>query len=178
MDIGLLVNITSKAWSLKILALLHAGVPGRQAPLIAATQATRPTFASSLAHLVQIGLLEKNPGHGHPLRPEFRLTDQGLMAAAIANRILAAAPDDEAFAVVRRSWTVPILAVTEKPKRFSTIRSSLGPITDRALSLSLGVLEDQDWLKRETDVSQRTPFPTYRAVNAGRKINRTIGLSF
>ena len=59
MDIKLLVNLSSRAWSLNILALLHTGVPGRQAPLLAATSASRTSFASSLEHLVQLGLLEK-----------------------------------------------------------------------------------------------------------------------
>ena len=177
MDIRLLVNLTSKAWSLKILALMHSGVPGRQAPLIAATKASRTSFASSLDHLVQLGLVEKNPGHGHPLRPEFRLTQTGVVVAAMASRIVDIVPDDDAFTVIRRSWAVPILAVTESPKRFSMIKSGLGAITDRALSKSLCVLEEKDWLKREIDVSQRSPFPTYHAVNAGKKINRAIGLN-
>ena len=177
MDITLLVNLTSRAWSLQILALLHAGVPGRQAPLIAATGASRSSFASSLKHLVQLGLLERNPGHGHPLRPEFRLTPAGTMVAATASRIVDTVPDDDAFAVIRRSWTVPILALTESPTRFSIIKSGLESITDRALSKSLSVLEEREWLRREIDVSRRSPFPTYQAVNAGREINEAIGLS-
>ncbi len=177
MDITLLVNLTSKAWSLKILALLHSGVAGRQAPLLAATKASRTAFASSLDHLVQLGLLERNPGHGHPLRPEFRLTPTGVVAAATASRIVETVPDDDGFAIIRRSWAVPILAVTESPKRFSIIKSGLGTITDRALSKSLCVLEEREWLKREIDVSRRSPFPTYHAVNAGMKINQAIGLS-
>ena len=177
MDITLLVNLTSKAWSLKILALLHSGVPGRQAPLVAATGASRTSLASSLKHLVQLGLLARNPGHGHPLRPEFRLTRTGATVAAMASRIVEIAPDDDAFAVIRRSWAVPILAVTASPQRFSAIKSGLGTITDRALSTSLCVLERHEWLKRDIDVSQRSPFPTYRAVNAGRKINQAIGLT-
>ncbi len=172
----LLVNLTSKAWSLKILALLHSGTPGRQASLIAATNASRSAFASSLNHLIELGLLEKNPGHGHPLRPEFRLTRTGVTAAAIASRILEIAPGTDAFAIIKRSWVVPILAVTNSPKRFSVIKSGLGAITDRALSKSLCVLENQAWLKREIDLSQRAPFPTYHAINAGREINRAIDL--
>lgn len=175
MDIRLLVNLTSKAWSLKILALLHSGVPGRQAPLIAASTASRSSFASSLEHLFQLGLLERNPGHGHPLRPEFRLTQSGKLVAATASRILDVVPDEDAFAVVRRNWAVPILAVTETPQRFKTIKSGLGPVTDRALSKSLCLLEDQEWLRRDIDLSGRSPFPTYHAVNAGREINRAIG---
>lgn len=177
MDITLLVNLTAKAWSLKILALLHSGAPGRQAPLIAATNASRSSFAASLDHLVQLGLLEKNPGHGHPLRPEFCLTRRGAVIAAIASRIVEIVPDDDAFAIIRRSWSVPVLAVTASPQRFSAIKTGLGSVTDRALSQSLCVLEEQAWLKREIDVSQRSPFPTYHAVNAGQKINQAIGLS-
>ena len=82
--------------------------------------------------------------------------------------------DLDAFSVLRRSWTVPILAVTGVPSRFSAIKADLGPVTDRALSKSLGVLEDQEWLRRDIDLSQRTPFPIYHAVNAGLKINQAI----
>jgi DNA-binding HxlR family transcriptional regulator len=178
MNMQLIVKLTSKAWSLKILALLHAGVPGRQAPLLAATTASRSAFSASLEHLIQLGLLERNPGHGHPLRPEFRLTPEGVEAAALAGRILELAPEEEAFSVIKRSWAVPILAVTGAPQRFSTIKSGLGTITDRALSQSLGILEDREWLKREIDLSERSPFPIYQAVNTGRQINRAIGLSF
>lgn len=179
MDIQQLVNLTSKAWSLKILALLYAGTPGRQAPLLAATDASRTSFAASLDHLAQLGLLERNPGHGHPLRPEFRLTESGARAAAMATKILDMIPgDDDGFAIIKRSWTVPVLAVTATPKRFSTIRSGIGPITDRALSQSLGLLEEQEWLKREINVSGRAPFPTYQAVNTGREINQIVGLRF
>ncbi len=176
MDIRLLVNLTSKAWCLNILALLHAGVPGRQAPLLAATSASRTSFTSSLQHLVHLGLLERNPGHGHPLRPEFRLTARGIAAAEAASRIVSVIPDENDFALLRRSWSVPVLAVTATPQRFSVIKSGLMTITDRALSMSLGMLEDKAWLKRAVDTSQRTPFPTYQAVNAGKRINKAIGL--
>ena len=173
----MLVKLTSRAWSLKILALLHAGVPGRQAPLLAATSASRTSFASSLGHLVQLGLLERNPGHGHPLRPEFRLTGNGVEAAETASRIVKAVLDDGEFALLRRSWTVPILALTDTPQRFSDIKSDLATITDRALSTSLHQLEARDWLQRDIDTSRRVPFPTYLAVNRGIEINRAVDLT-
>ncbi|MEO0382224.1 MAG: winged helix-turn-helix transcriptional regulator [Pseudomonadota bacterium] len=176
MDITLLVNLTSKAWSLKILALLHDGAPGRQAPLLARTSASRTAFSASLDHLFEIGLLERNPGYGHPLRPEIRMTRKGVEAGALASRIMGNVAEDEAFALVRRSWTVPVLAVTTSPRRFSVIRSDLGNITDRALSRSLSSLEERDWIKREIDVSERSPFPMYQAVNTGECINRAVGL--
>lgn len=176
MDIKSLVNITSRAWSLKILALMASGVAGRQAPLLAATGASRTSFAASLDHLVKLGLLERNPGHGHPLRPEFRLTPAGALAAETANKIIASVPNDDEFVLVQRSWTVPILALTAAPQRFSTIRSNLVPITDRALSKSLFTLEERDWLRRDIETSQRAPRPIYRAVNAGKRISQAVAL--
>ncbi|WP_223385623.1 winged helix-turn-helix transcriptional regulator [Oricola cellulosilytica] len=141
---------------------------------MAATSASRTSFASSLGHLVQLRLLERNPGHGHPLRPEFRLTREGVKIAETASRIVRAVPDDTEFALLRRSWTVPILALTDTPRRFSVIKSHLATITDRALSTSLHQLEARDWLQREIDTSKRVPYPTYLAVNKGIQINRAI----
>ncbi len=176
MDIKTLVKLTSRAWSLNILALLDSGVPGRQAPLLAASGASRTSFAASLAHLVELKLLERNPGHGHPLRPEFRLTPAGIKGAEIAGKVVIAVPDEKEFALLRKSWTVPILAFTATPQRFSEIRTGLAPITDRALSAALVQLEEREWVTRDIDTSHRIPFPTYCAANAGLRINRAIDL--
>ncbi len=177
MDIKTLVKLTSRAWSLNILAALHSGVAGRQAALLSVTGASRSSFSLSLEHLVGLKLLERNPGHGHPLRPEFRLTPLGVEAAEIASRLVKAVPDEGEFSLLRKSWTVPILALTSAPRRFSGIRSDLAPITDRALSASLYKLEEFDWIQREIDVSARVPFPTYCATNRGIEINQAIGLN-
>lgn len=176
MDINLLVKLTSRAWSLPILAAFDQGVAGRQAPLLAATGAGRTAFAASLERLIELGLVERNPGHGHPLRPEFRLTPAGEGAAASASRILRASQDTQGLVLLRRTWTLPILALTEQPRRFSALRSDLGTITDRALSTSLQRLEDRSWVQRDIDLSGRAPFPTYRAVNHGMNIHHAIGL--
>lgn len=177
MDINLLVNLTARAWSLDILAQLQAGVPGRQAPLLAATGAGRGAFRASLEHLVDLHLLERNPGHGHPLRPEFRLTDAGADAAKMAARIVAVVPDGDTSSLVRRRWTVPVLALTERPQRFSAIRLQLTPITDRALSTSLGQLEARHWVQRDIDTTTRRPFPVYRATHQGRDIAQAVAIS-
>ncbi|MEO1249692.1 MAG: transcriptional regulator, partial [Pseudomonadota bacterium] len=118
MDIELLVKLTAKAWSLTILQSLKTGVPGRQAPLLAASGAGRTAFSQSLAHLIDLALLERNPGHGHPLRPEFRLTALGRQAAGLAAAIFDAAPTPADRALLRRRWTVPIMASLFGPRHF------------------------------------------------------------
>ncbi|WP_371732476.1 winged helix-turn-helix transcriptional regulator [Ruegeria sp. HKCCD9179] len=172
-----LVKLTSRAWSLNILALLHEGVPGRQAPLLSATNASRTAFAASFAHLTDLDLIERNPGHGHPLRPEFRLTPSGIATAEIASKIITAARDKDETSLLRKTWTVPVLALTDRPHRFSTIKSGLSIITDRALSSSLHQLEAQEWIRRDINTAGRMPFPTYRAVKTGLAINKAVGLT-
>lgn len=170
MDIATFVNITSRAWVIPILSCLHAGTAGRQAPLLAATGASRTAFAQSMEHLIAIGLLERNPGHGHPLRPEFRLTTRGVTAAAIAHKIRDVSADEDQ-SLLRRSWTLPVLAVLHTPSHFSEIKRNLNTISDRALSQSLRAMEVRNWVSRDLDAVARPPGSIYSAVNAGRMIS-------
>ena len=168
MDIGDLVKLTTRAWCLEILAGLDTGTPGRQAPLLAKTGASRAAFRQSLDHLFDLHLLERNPGHGHPLRPEFRLTPKGEALAKLAAKVIGAA--DAGTPLLRKTWTVPILVMTSTPVRFTGIKQGLSGITDRALSKSLDSLQDQQWIRRDVDVTARPLRPTYLAINAGRQI--------
>lgn len=166
MDMELFVNTTSRAWAIPILSNLHAGVAGRQAPLLAATGASRTAFAQSMEHLISLGLLERNPGYGHPLRPEFRLTKLGISAAAIAHNIQSITADEDQD-LLRRSWTLPVLTTIHRPSHFNDIKRNLPTITDRALSQSLKTLEVRNWVQRNVDEAARPPRSIYSAVNTG-----------
>lgn len=170
MDINLFVNITSRAWTMSILANLHRGVAGRQAPLLTATGASRTAFAQSMAHLVSLGLVERNPGYGHPLRPEFRLTLQGVAAAELAHKIQTLSKDED-LGLLRRSWTLPVLTVVHRPKHFNEIKRSLTAISDRALSQSLSAMEERAWVNRNVEEGARPPRSIYSAANLGSLIS-------
>lgn len=174
MDIDSFVNITARAWSLPILAKLHEGVAGRQAPLLAATGAGRTAFGQSLEHLMQLGLLERNPGHGHPLRPEFRLTEAGKSAARLAYEVYSKTEATDQI-LLRKSWTLPVLTALHTTGQFSAIRRGLPRITDRALSQSLKSLEEREWVQRGIDEHSRPLRPFYRAVNTGGVISDITG---
>jgi DNA-binding HxlR family transcriptional regulator len=176
MDINLIVKISARAWSLRILALLHEGVAGRQAALLKATQAGRTAFAQSLHHLIDLKLLERNPGHGHPLRPEYRLTPAGVNAAAMASRIAHVAPDEPDAILLRRAWTLPVLTVSPKPCSFTDIKTSLPAISDRALSQTLKQLQGHNWLMRQVDTKAHPLRAKYHATNAGMQINKAVSL--
>jgi DNA-binding HxlR family transcriptional regulator len=171
MYISSFVNITSKAWALPILSSLHLGVAGRQAPLLTATGASRSAFAQSMDHLIEHGLVERNPGYGHPLRPEFRLTPIGIEAAALAHKVQRITSEDDQR-LLRRSWTLPVLTTLHAPSHFNDIKRNLHTITDRALSQSLKSLEARDWVQRSVDETARPPRSIYRAVNTGGAISQ------
>lgn len=171
MYIDSFVNLTSKAWALPILASLHMGVAGRQATLLAATGASRTAFAQSMDHLIKNGLLERNPGYGHPLRPEFRLTQLGKEAAAIASKVHHISSEDDQ-SLLRKSWTLPVLASLQTPSHFNEIKRNLHTITDRALSQSLKTMEAREWVQRRVDETARPPRSLYCAINTGGMISK------
>jgi len=149
---------------------------GRQSSLLSASGAGRTAFAQSLEHLIDLGLVERNTGHGHPLRPEYCLTQNGAEVAKIASKIKSAVPQLPERALLRRAWTVPILAVSHKPLYFTDIKKQLGSITDRALSQSLERLHGQNWFIRTVNRTNRPPRALYQAVNAGAMISQAVGL--
>ncbi|MEP2532625.1 winged helix-turn-helix transcriptional regulator [Shimia sp.] len=125
-------------------------------------------------HLIKAGLLERNPGYGHPLRPEFRLTQLGKEAAAIAGKVQRVSAEDDQR-LLRKSWTLPVLTSLQRPCHFSDIKRNLHTITDRALSQSLKSMEVKDWVHRSVDETARPPRSIYRAVNTGGVISRITG---
>lgn len=175
MDICELVNLTHRAWTIAILANMHAGVPGRQAPLLKATGANRSACAKSIEHLIDLGLVERNPGYGHPLRPEFRLAPKGAPVARLAAQVQDA-PGTRDHDLLRKAWTLPVLATLQRPARFTDIKRKLVPITDRALSQSLILLENRKWVTRQVDATARPPRPSYHAINAGKVISQIVAL--
>lgn len=174
MYINTFITITSRAWALPILARLQEGVPGRQASLLQATGASRTAFAQSMQHLIETGLVERNPGYGHPLRPEFRLTAMGQNTAPFASDILLAT-DAQDQDLLRRNWVLPILTSLNRDTHFNQIRVRLPKITDRALSHTLKSLEDRDWVQRCVDQAARPPRSAYQPINTGLTLSQITG---
>lgn len=167
MNIKNLVKLTSKAWTVSILAQIGAGVPGRQAALRKATGAGRTAFGQSLSHLLDMELLEKTPGHGHPLRPEYQLTAQGNTLTEPAIAIDTLLHDTPEAGLTRRMWVLPLLGCTQSPQAFTALAKALPPITDRALSQALNRLQNAGWIHRDVDIAARPPRATYCAIGTG-----------
>ncbi|MEP3197378.1 MAG: winged helix-turn-helix transcriptional regulator [Lentilitoribacter sp.] len=159
---------------MNILSLMYEGTAGRQATLLAKTGAGRTAFTQSLSHLIELKLVERNPGHGHPLRPEYRLTELGSYVAERAHNVSRIGQQATDSALLRRSWTLPILAASAEPIHFGGLKNKLLPITDRALSQSLKQLEACSWMQREVDITQRPARSIYHAQGRGSQIGQLI----
>ena len=170
MYIGELVKLCEKAWALRALSLIGEGTPIRVAVLAAAAGTTRSSMRPSIQHLFYLDLLTENRGHGHPLRPEAKLTAKGKRWAELAANLEEILPVDEESRLVRLNWTLPTLRVAHSRVRFVSLRQALAPVRDTALSNTLRRLETSGWLERQVDTELRPPQVAYIAVQRGREI--------
>lgn len=174
MDKQHLVNLCSRTWSLTALGLMAGGVSGRVSPLAAAAGCGRTSMSASVEHLVLLGLLENNPGHGHPLRPEYRFTDQGASIAEWALELDSIVRSDGEKALVRNKWSLPLVSCMPDEVRYSEIRRQLVPVTDRALSVGLSKLTDNRWIRRKVNGSSSPPLVSYSTLSAGKKVHNHL----
>src|SRR3990167_5943514 len=83
----LLIQLGSHRWLVPLLADLAAHRGARFVELIHRLGLSRDSLTRTLDAAATIGWVQRNPGHGHPLRPEYRLTEAGAAPAARAAAI-------------------------------------------------------------------------------------------
>jgi DNA-binding HxlR family transcriptional regulator len=99
----------------------------------------RESLTRTLGALIAAGLVERNPGYGHPLRPEYILTASGKRlgrhAVALADALAALDLED----VGLRKWSMPVVLALSHDggRRFSELRAALPASSPRAMILAL-----------------------------------------
>src|SRR2546421_55408 len=79
----------------------------------------------ALDFLISQGWIMRNPGYGHPSRPEYVVTKTGAELAARCEYTLQALKDFSLEQVGLNRWTLPILFQLSKgPARFGELRKS------------------------------------------------------
>jgi DNA-binding HxlR family transcriptional regulator len=99
----------------------------------------RESLRRTLASLIEDGLVARNPGYGHPLRPEYVLTPRGLRVAPICADLLAGVRELGVESAALKKWSLPVVLALGGPgrRRFSELQERLPEITARALALAL-----------------------------------------
>jgi DNA-binding HxlR family transcriptional regulator len=160
-----LVELFHHRWAAPALAMLEARGAVRFVELQRKLGVGRESLRRAVDALVELGYVEHNEGYGHPLRPEYLITETGRAAAELAVRVV----ESTAHETLLRKWSVPVLAQLMQPQRFSELRKSLATVTPRALALGLRDLESARLVRREV-LPTRPPSTVYRLTPQARAI--------
>ena len=133
-----LLALTKGQWFIPILAEMRESGGTRLAPLLHRLGISPPMARRSLAAMIEAGWIMRNPGHGHPLRPEYLLTEMGRALAPHCQHVLEARRALGQPITGAGRWHLPLIAaLSHEDQRFGDLASKLSPVTPRALSLAL-----------------------------------------
>jgi len=133
-------------YSLPVLAELERDGGCKFITLIRRLSASDRAIRQSLVHLVDLGWVGKNPGYGHPSRPEYILTRHPEARSLAAMKVWdAIEPKDLAL----DRWPIPLIfAAAHGARRFIDFQTALELISPRALAQGLKSLLDAGYLAR------------------------------
>ncbi|MBN8596186.1 MAG: helix-turn-helix transcriptional regulator [Planctomycetes bacterium] len=166
-----LLHVFARRWSIPILAELKRSNGSKFVTLSRRLGANSVAVRHSLDHLIALGLAQPNPGYGHPLRPEYILTGDGEAMGAASISLDGAISRLELRESALLRWSMPTLLVVGRssPARFSDIGDALGPVTDRALALTLKKLQSASIVKRAVE-DTFPPAPFYTVDRRGKPL--------
>lgn len=165
---SLLAQLTSHRWLVPLLADLAAHRGARFVELIHRLGLSRDSCARTLDAAAAIGWVQRNPGHGHPLRPEYILTEKGNAAAARAATIAEAQRAIGLPIGAATRWGLPLVAgIGAGHDRFNALSRLLAPATPRALSQGLSALGRHGLVTRAV-LDMRPPASRYDLTGSGR----------
>jgi DNA-binding HxlR family transcriptional regulator len=162
-----LAQLGSHRWLVPLLADLAALKGARFVELIHRLELSRDSLTRTLDAAAVIGWVQRNPGHGHPLRPESILTEAGKAAAARAATISAAQRAIGLSPGATTRWSLPLVAgIGAGHDRFNALSRLLAPATPRALSQGLTALGTHGLVMREV-LDLRPPASRYDLTKSG-----------
>lgn len=125
-----------RKWSIPILAELKRRGGSKFVTLQNRLRAGPSALRQTLDFLIDRGVVCRNPGHGHPMRPEYLLTPEGLPVAEKCLDLIRAV-DDKLLRVILMKWSLPaMVAISSGAHRFSELRDNLA-VSPRALAQCL-----------------------------------------
>lgn len=168
--------LCSSRWAIPVLALLSRESGSRFAVIERRFGLSRHSLTRTLAHLREQGWVMPNPGHGHPLRPEYVLTHAGTVIGAACVRIDDARTRLGLEAPDLSRWTLPVAGgLGDDWTRFGCLQARLNPVTPRALSLTLQAMIGQDLVQRRLE-DRFPPVPLYGLTGRGEELAAAVAV--
>jgi DNA-binding HxlR family transcriptional regulator len=164
--------VSRHRWSLPILSELSGTGGSRFVPLANKLGLSRDALRQTLDALIEVGLVMRNPGTGHPTRPEYVLTEHGRRVAPLCAGVLQELRRHGIEDGVLRKWSMPIIAALGAERRYGELRRAVGA-TPRALTLALKDLVGLGLVERRVH-DGFPPSTTYRLTPESRALRRQV----
>lgn len=132
-----LINLVHYRWALPILAELHRNDGCKFVTLVTRLKLSKDALSRTLNALIQQDLVMRNPGYGHPLRPEYILTAKGNQIGQAVFELTQTLERLGVTEIALKKWSLPIILVLQDQPRFTDILERLPRLTTRALALGL-----------------------------------------
>jgi len=153
-------------YCLPILAELQRDWGCKFVTLVRRLGASDRAVRQALDYLMNLGWVERNAGYGHPSRPEYVLSQEGVMIAASSLKVWDELHKWGQVEVAVERWPLVVLSIVNRGcKTYSEIERECG-VSPRALSLSLKRLIDSGLLNRSV-TSGSPPATEYRLTPWG-----------
>jgi len=159
-----LAQLFHHRWAVPLLAELdHHGGGERMVVLRNRLGIGRESLRRTLDALIEQGLVRPNPGYGHPLRPEYLLTDRGAAVATACSLLMASLRRLGIERVALNKWSMPVIAALEQGdgRRFGQLRDDLPKVSPRALAMALKSLAAAGLVERDL-IDSFPPTARYR----------------
>jgi DNA-binding HxlR family transcriptional regulator len=144
------ITFFHRRWAVPVLVEIERGRGAKFVTLANRLGIGRETLRATLDDLVEQGWVRRNPGHGHPMRPEYLLTREGARLAPCSGRLLTTVRRLDVEPLAFRKWTMPVAYMLGREnRRFTELREELPAITPRALTLSLKDMQHTGLVQRD-----------------------------
>ena len=165
-----LVRLGKHRWGAAVIAVLASRDGARFVELLSALGIARESLVRTLEGAIDAGWIMRNPGHGHPLRPEYILTLDGWRVAPACQILVKAQADLHLPPASLSRWSLPIIhTIHQGDNRFAMIERRLPSSNPRALTQSLKSLIGQELVNRSI-IAAFPPVPEYRLSARGKRL--------
>ncbi len=174
-ELSALIALVHRRWNIPVLAELRERGGAKFVTLVNALEVSRASLTASLKHLIELGLVSRNPGHGHPMRPEYILTEHGRRIGESCVQLTNALSNAADIELALRKWTLPVIAaIGGDVRRFGDLRRLLPGATSRAITLALKPMTERNWIRRSV-IDEYPPTAGYALKPKAKRILRIVG---
>ena len=146
----LLRDLFHRRWAMPTLAALHRWRGAKFVTLYKTLDASAGAMRTTVDELASAGFVVKNPGYGHPMRPEYILTKRGQRVGVACDDLLKGVDEANARKTALSKWAMPVLySLRSSPLKFTEIREQCPGLTDRALTQTLKLCQGTGLIERE-----------------------------